>query len=133
MSAYQLADFIGKTFIAYTRHDEQRRSPAVLEGVKIIDHPEGTYLESIVAFTSDDPAGPIRQKVAATDIIAPITNRAAGWRIIDEATTQADEAHRESLEAARTALQVELDSRDRDLKESIEIGALATETVTAGS
>ncbi len=133
MTAYQLPDFIGKTFIAYTRHDDQRRSPAVLEGIKIIDHPEGSYLESVVAFTKDDASPPIRQKVAAADIIAPITNRAAGWRIIDEANTHADEAHRESLEAARTALQVELDNRDRAVKESIEIGALATESITIGS
>lgn len=133
MTAYQLPDFIGKTFIAYTRHDDQRRSPAVLEGIKIIDHPEGSYLESVVAFTNDDHTAPIRQKVAAADIIAPITNRAAGWRIIDEANTHADETHREPLEAARTALQVELDNRDRAVKESIEIGALATESITIGS
>ena len=132
MTAYQLPDFIGKTFIAYTRHDDQRRSPAVLEGIKIIDHPEGSYLESVVAFTNEAET-PIRQKVAISDIIAPITDRAAGWRIIDEATAQADEIHREPLEAARTALQVELDNRDRAVKESIEIGALATESITIGS
>lgn len=132
MTAYQLTDFIGKTFIAYTRHDEQRRSPAVLEGIRIVDHPEGSYLESVVAFTTED-AGPIRQKVAAPDIIAPITDKAAGWRIIDEATAQADETHRDSLEAARTALQVALDKREADLRLSLEVGALATETITTGS
>ena len=129
-----IADYVGKTFIAFSEAPQSTRghpSPAVLEGLRVLDSKDGPILESVVAFSTESPTPSpmISRQVHLQDIIAPVPNAAAGWRIIDEAQAQSDEEFKERLDAARTTLQQVIDDKQKAKRLSIELGAtIANET-----
>ena len=95
-----IADYVGKTFVAFSEAPQSTHghpSPAVLEGLRVLDSKDGPILESVVAFSTESPTPSpmISRQVHLQDIIAPVPNAAAGWRIIDEAQAQSDDTFKE--------------------------------------
>ena len=130
-----IADYVGKTFIAFSEAPQSTRghpSPAVLEGLRVLDSKDGPILESVVAFSTESPTPSpmISRQVHLQDIIAPVPNAAAGWRIIDEAQAQSDDTFKETLDGARSALQKVINQKHEATRLSIEIGAAAINAIT---
>lgn len=129
-----IADYVGKTFVAFSETPQSTHghpSPAVLEGLRVLDSKDGPILESVVAFsTTSDPEPVIARRINLQDIIAPVPDAATGWRIIDEAQAQSDDAYKDSLDAARATLQRILDDKQKATRLSIELGAAAITSIS---
>ena len=129
-----IADYVGKTFVAFSEAPQSTHghpSPAVLEGLRVLDSKNGPILESVVAFsTTGDPQPVIARRINLQDIIAPVPDAATGWRIIDEAQAQSDDVYKDSLDAARATLQRILDDKQKATRLSIELGAAAITSIS---